>query len=246
VPPQLVTSPSTATSQVDGPFTLPPGAEYFVVLQRPAYGWPPARRIPRLGRRFYERHALRHVERRRRGAIAAQLRQGALDDLASLEPHLPDSCESILDIGCGLAGIDLLLHRRYRGATVSLLDREGVSDNLYYGFQSEAAHYASLGAARSFLEANGVPSDAIRTFDADSDGYPAESSFDLIVSLISWGFHYPLETYLADVERTLAPGGTLIVDVRQDTGAEDALARLGPVTLVESSRVRRRLCVVRN
>ena len=241
-----LTPPSSNTSVADGPFVLPPGAEYFVVLQRPAYGWPPARRITRFGRRFYERNVLRHVERRRRDEIAAQLRQGALDDFASLQPHLPERCDSLLDVGCGLAGIDLLLHRHYGNPSVSLLDREGVSDTVYYGFKDEAAHYASLDHARRFLEANGVPADSVHTFDADRDGYPADGAFDLIISIVSWGFHYPLDTYLADVERTLAPGGTLIVDVRENTGAEEALGRLGPVTLVESSRVRRRLCVVRN
>ncbi|MGK0448192.1 MAG: SAM-dependent methyltransferase, partial [Polaribacter sp.] len=47
--------------------------------------------------------------------------------------------------------------------------------------------------------------------------------FDLIISIISWGFHYPVETYLDEVFDNLKPGGTLIVDVRKDSNGLELL-----------------------
>jgi len=225
---------------------LPVGAEFFIVLQRPAYGWPGSRRIKR-GRGVYERHVMRHVERRRRDAVAQAYWEGMRDDYASLKPHLPERATSILDIGCGLGGIDLMLYRHYEDASpaMALLDRDGVSDRVYYGYEPDAAHYASLALARRFLIDNGVPAEAVTTFDSDTDGYPADRRFDLIVSVVSWGFHYPLETYLADVDRTLSDGGRLIIDVREGTNAEQKLAAIGEVETVEVSRWRQRLCVRR-
>ena len=40
------------------------------------------------------------------------------------------------------------------------------------------------------------------------------NSFDFIFSLMSWGFHYPLDTYSAEVFRLLRPGGFLLLDSR--------------------------------
>ena len=225
---------------------LPPGGEFYIALQRPAYAWRSGRRL-KVGHDLYVRHLMRRVERRRRDKVALAFAEGLQRDLDSLLPFLPERAEAVLDIGCGLAGIDLMLHRHYapESPRFALLDREGVSTDVFYGYEDDAAHYASLGIARRLLEENGVPPEDIATFDPDRDGYPAGRTYDLILSLISWGFHYPVSTYLDDVQRTLAPGGTLIVDVRDGTGAEDELRVLGDAEVVERSRWRKRLCIRR-
>ncbi len=50
---------------------------------------------------------------------------------------------------------------------------------------------------------------------------------DLAVSLRAWGFDFPVETYLPAVMRAMRPGAWLIIDVRPDTGGEDALQKAG-------------------
>ena len=225
---------------------LPPGAEFYIALQRPPYAWRQGRRL-RLGHELYVRHFMRMVERRRRDKIARAFTEGLERDLESLRPFLPERASRLLDIGCGLGGIDILLYHHYAPdpPTVALLDRDGLSEELFYGYRSEAAHYTSLEGARRLLEDNGVAPDAITTWDPDVDGYPRERSFDLIVSIISWGFHYPIDAYLDDVRATLADGGTLILDVQKDTDAEPKLGEVGDVEVIETSRWRRRLCVRR-
>ena len=225
---------------------LPPGGEFYIALQRPTYAWRSGRPL-KVGHGLYVRHLMRRVERSRRDKVARAFEEGLERDLVSLRPFLPERAASVLDIGCGLGGIDLLLHRHYApdSPSLALLDRDGVSSDVFYGYEDDAASYASLVHARQFLEENGVPPADVSTFDADRDGYPADATYDLIVSLISWGFHYPVSTYLDDVQRTLAPGGTLIVDVRDGTGAEDELRVLGDAEVVERSRWRKRLCIRR-
>ena len=46
----------------------------------------------------------------------------------------------------------------------------------------------------------------------------------LMVSLISWGFHYPIATYLNLVVERLNEGGRLILDVRRESGGREARA----------------------
>ena len=38
-----------------------------------------------------------------------------------------------------------------------------------------------------------------------------------MISLISWGFHYPVETYLDKAYDVLVEGGSMIIDVRKGT-----------------------------
>src|SRR5690606_38151004 len=48
---------------------------------------------------------------------------------------------------------------------------------------------------------------------------------DSVVSLISWGWHYPVSTYLEPVRSALPPGGRLILHIRPRTGGEEELRR---------------------
>jgi SAM-dependent methyltransferase len=147
-----------------------------------------------------------------------------------------------MDIGCGLAGIDVFLCRHYGPELeLALLDREGRSPT-FHGFREQAAFYNSLAAARALLCANGVPGGRVRTYDADRDGFPDGGGFDLVISLLSRGFHYPVTTYLPPVVRSLAPGGRLIIDVRHGTDGEAQLAAAfgrAPAPIAQAARHRR-------
>jgi hypothetical protein len=52
-----------------------------------------------------------------------------------------------------------------------------------------------------------------------------------VISLISWGFHYPVNVYLSEVSRVLSKNGAVILDVRKDSpGLNDLRSRFGTVT----------------
>jgi 16S rRNA G1207 methylase RsmC len=92
-----------------------------------------------------------------------------------------------------------------------------------YGIKHVAAHYNSLDVARKLLEVNGVATSNIHTQEVTGAPVFPGKKFDIVISLISWGFHYPVSTYLDQVYNLLATGGTLIIDVRKDQGGEDIL-----------------------
>jgi SAM-dependent methyltransferase len=187
--------------------------------------------------------ALAYIEMHRthlRGDLKALYAEDVARDYEMIRPHLPARAAATLDIGSGMAGIDVLLWRHYGDPVVNLLDGTGQTE-VRVLFQQSMSPYNSMSVARRLLEANGVPAERIVEWPPD----PALSlpPCDLVVSLLSWGFHFPVATYLPLVERCLRPGGRVILDVRKDTDGLEALdARLAPVTVVDSNAKADRVC----
>ena len=58
--------------------------------------------------------------------------------------------------------------------------------------------------------------------------------FDLIISLISWGFHYPVATYLKSAFDKLKTNGMIIIDVRKDSnGIEELKEEFKEVNIIK-------------
>jgi len=163
-----------------------------------------------------------------------------------IKEHLPDRRCTILDIGCGLAGIDLRLYRHYqRDTAIHLLDKEGVSA-IYYGFENKAAYYNKSSLTKSFLLDNGVSEKDLAFYDAQKNEFPTKTQFDLIISLISWGFHYPIGTYLDNFVAALRTGGRVIVDIRKETdGYRELEDRFGSVQSISEDRKRIRVVAIK-
>ncbi len=137
----------------------------------------------------------------------------------SIKKFLPPSCKSVLDIGCGIAGINLFLHDHYKhNINFYLLDREQTDQHIYYGFNKRGSFYNSLSVAKEFLTLNGILDSNIFLLQANpQNSINLDEEIDLVVSFISWGYHYPISTYLDEVHSILKKSGILIVDVRKNT-----------------------------
>jgi len=132
-----------------------------------------------------------------------------MSDFRNIEPHLPERVDSIIDIGCGMAGIDVFLKQKYPAATLTLLDSDGQTANV--GLSPDAGAGGNREAAEALLAANGVKPD--KWMDI---GTKEPLIADLIISLLSWGFHYPLTAYtaiglcIADIRHGQRIPGTVI------------------------------------
>lgn len=162
----------------------------------------------------------------------------------SIRSSLPSSASRILDIGCGVAGLDVFLSRHYKNTVdIYLLDKTAIDPVVYYGFKERGSVYNSLADAKDLLVKNGVSPERVHTQEATpGNTIDFGVSFDVILSIISWGYHYPVSTYLKEVHAKLASGGVLIIDVRKGTGGTDMIKELfGSYTVVEDTATYERI-----
>jgi SAM-dependent methyltransferase len=159
-------------------------------------------------------------------------------ELSAFAQYLPDSPPTVMDIGCGLGAIDLLLSRHYQHqASFVLVDRNEFTSRPYYGFRRVAAAYNSLEDTLTFLRTNGMDTTKVTTVNVACDPFPQKVHADVVLSLLSWGHHYPISTYLDDVTEMLSLGGVLVVDVRKGTDGMALLSERFELELVtEDSR----------
>lgn len=138
-------------------------------------------------------------------------------DYEAMRPYLIEG--DCLDIGCGLGGFSALL-AKHCGGRLHLLDGTGWTKGRRVGFGPKLEPYNDRAATERLLKANGITE--WQWWNIGSSELP---EVDVVTSLLSWGWHYPVGTYLEAVERALRPGGRLILDVRPDQAGEGDLCR---------------------
>jgi len=136
----------------------------------------------------------------------------------------------ILDIGCGIAGWQCFLEK---GEKIYLIDKTKVDEKVYYGYQKKTAFYNSMKIAKKNLIANGIKAEKIFMQEANNK-IQFGVKFDLIVSFISCGFHYPVKTYLNQIYEKLEEGGTLMIDIRKGTDGASKIKNLfGNISVIK-------------
>lgn len=174
------------------------------------------------------------IARRAAGVIHAEYR--------ALKPVLDGLNPSrIADIGCGYAFFDLFAGRDFKASLV-LIDLEE-NELRHFGFKAEGAAYSNLAVAKALLQANGVAAKRITTLNPRDRAPETLRKVDLALSLLSCGFHYPVDAYLPFLENSLLPGGAAIFDLREARADAEAkkLARFGSLTDLPSPPKARRV-----
>lgn len=129
---------------------------------------------------------------------------------ANIVPALPARCGSVLDIGSGLGGIDIHLHRHYDGdARIVLLDGDNGDPQVVWSY----APHNSFNVGYDFLHKNGVSN-----VNSILPGYLHEWSgepFDLVVSFAAYGFHIHPGLYLDQLQKVIHDDTVVIFEVRR-------------------------------
>ena len=144
-------------------------------------------------------------------------------EFETLREFLPDHCNTVLDIGCGIAGIDVFLNQHYQAPYFYLLDNSATSPKPLYGYDRGKSFYNSFQATIDMMQQNSIQDFQIIDIVNGLPGPLINMKPHLIISLLSWGYHYPVSEYLEQAREILAPGGRIILDIRNGTDGIDVL-----------------------
>jgi len=117
----------------------------------------------------------------------------------------------ILDIGSGLAVVDLLLASYLPKSKFYLLDKEGFEfyPGVYY--DHNYPEYNSWQPVHDAIRSTGFDPNRFILM-SPTDQFPKQ--VDCVTSYLSWCWHYPKDIYWDQVMSSLKVGGKLILDVR--------------------------------
>lgn len=174
---------------------------------------------------WYDSKVAARCRPRQLESLAVLYRTESEQEADSLIPYFPEGTTRLMDIGCGLAAADLAIGLRLPDVSFSLVDQDRFEDRPHYGFRAEGSAYNSLAETLVFLSQNGLAAERVETTDMLSQNFPAGKPMDVVISLLSWGFHYPVQTYINEVFDVLRPGGVVILDVYPGTDGMDVLSR---------------------
>jgi SAM-dependent methyltransferase len=132
---------------------------------------------------------------------------------------------NVLDIGCGLAGIDALLVRKFGARRVHLLDGDGSASQVN-GWNRATDAWNDVEKGVELVRVNGGPDIEVITHIAGRQ-LQIDDQLDLVISLRSWGHHYPIPVYLPLVRQVLRSDGMLILDIRRKTDGVQQLEAAG-------------------
>jgi hypothetical protein len=134
---------------------------------------------------------------------------------------------AILDIGVGIGGYHKKWIREYSSnATLYLMDNSELNIKaLSYGHGSSDRYYNSLFLTKQFLNNVDNSNVKVETIEIKKE-FPGKipGHLDLIISFISWGFHYSLEDYWSIIiERMSLISSIILIDVRKCSQSYDFL-----------------------
>ncbi|MGO7988141.1 hypothetical protein [Rhizobium leguminosarum] len=180
------------------PIILDPATKLFLGLQRPSYSALPS------------------------ADACIQLDKDVLNfsELFGEYAMRQPSCTKCLDIGAGIGIGTLSLYRMMgRRARYTLLDVQGTSEEVYYGFNKVPARYNDFSTSLAFLANNAVDLSLVEVFDVDSGSLPS-SFFDNVISIMAWGYMFPIDVYYDYVMNRTVAGSVVYIDVRHGTFGE--------------------------
>lgn len=131
--------------------------------------------------------------------------QDVEQDFNDIQNYLRDT-KNLVDLGSGMGGIDYLIKQRFSDINIVAMDGEQVVDGEHYGYKTDLQFYSNNSVAQQFFADNGL----------DVTFVPAANDLqvpcDTLISLNSWGFHYPIDRYSKFVEQNRPH--TIILDIR--------------------------------
>ena len=139
-----------------------------------------------------------------------------LKEFNSIKNYLPKNSKNILDIGCGLGVINIYLNDYYsKKPYFTLIDKNYVDKKVAYGFNNNSESYNKLEITKDFLILNGFKTEQLQLINAD-ENFVLNNKYELIISLFSMGYHYPIESYIDIIKKISTKSTKVIFDLSME------------------------------
>lgn len=135
-----------------------------------------------------------------------------LREVETFKKYLPKNVKNIMDVGCGLGIIDIYLNRIFNNPKFFLLDKNRIDKKIKYGFSLNYESYNDLNETKNLLLNNEIKLDQINLVDVEKT-ININEKIDLVISLKSMGYHYPLENYLNLFKKHCSQDAIFIFDI---------------------------------
>ena len=144
-------------------------------------------------------------------------------EFETFKKYLPNSVENIMDIGCGLGIINIYLNEFFEKKPVFfLLDKNKVDRKITYGFSSNYESYNDLNETKNILLENNIDTSCMYLFDVEKQ-FVITKKMDLVISLKSMGYHYPINTYIELFRNCCTKNTVFIYDIGENQYDENYL-----------------------
>lgn len=138
-----------------------------------------------------------------------------LKEIKTFKNYLPNSVNNVMDIGCGLGIINIYLNKIFNNKlNFFLLDKNRVDRKIKYGFSHNYESYNDLIETKNILLNNNFKNSCIKLINVENK-IIINKKIDLVISLKSMGYHYPLEIYLNLFKKCCSKNTIFIFDVNE-------------------------------
>ncbi len=151
--------------------------------------------------------------------------------------------KSVASIGPGLGMEIVELANVLSVSKVLLIDIED-NNRFHHGFNEQGAGYNNLSVTRDFINRNISRAIDFTLINPEIDNQIKnhDAKYDLIISLISCGFHYPAKTYLDFFQKNLSDNGCIVLDLRKGEDHKELLKLFDAKLIVETGKYERVIC----
>ena len=151
-----------------------------------------------------------------------------------------------MDIGCGLGIINIYLNKFYQTKPIFfLLDKNRIDRKIKYGFSSNYESYNDLKETKNILLENNIDRSCLYLFDVEKQ-IQINKKMDLVISLKSMGYHYPISTYIELFKNCCTKDTIFIYDVGDNQYDEQYLKNIfNDVKIIyeeKTNNILRRVC----
>ena len=172
----------------------------------------------KFGRFVFTNFLINFFQKKNIENIAEELFQ---NEIEIIKNFLPYKAENIMDVGCGLGIINIFLNQIYENkVNFYLLDKNQINKKIKYGYSYNYESYNKLDETKKLLLNNGLDNKSINIYDVDKEFF-INKKIDLVISLKSMCYHYPIDIYLKLFSSCCDNDTTFIFDVTEGLFSEN-------------------------